>query len=112
MHSRTLNALTTRCLDTVAFENEAKTYTVNWAAFLNTDTISTSTWSTEDSGLTIANEANTTTDASCRLSGDPGRYRAVNKIVTAAGDTFERYVDITIRDNSSGYASDYGLVVG
>lgn len=111
MHSTTLNALQHRMLDFRQEENAAVTYVVNWAAFLDGDTISTSSWSTEDGSLTIANEANTTTTASCRLSGDVGKYRAVNKIVTAAGDTHERYIDLAIRDNTSGYAYDYGLVV-
>ncbi len=110
MHSRTLNALTRDRLRLSQLENEARTYTVNWAAFLDGDDISTSTWSTEDSGLTIANAQNSTTTTSARLSGDVGRYRAVNQITTAAGDTFERYIDVVIRDNSSDYTSDYGLV--
>jgi len=109
MHSRTLNAIQANTLQALQQENAALTYTVNWASVLDTDTISSSTWTTEDSGLTIANAASSTTTTSCRLSGDPGRYRAVNKIVTAAGDTYERYVDITILDNTSGYARDYGF---
>ena len=105
----TLNARNTR-LKAEQHENAAITYTVNYAAELDTDTISTSTWSSEDSGVTIANEANTTTQASCRLSGNIGCYRVVNKIVTAAGDTIERYVDLRIRDNSkSWYSYDYWL---
>jgi len=111
MHSTTVNALQQRRSCFQQEENAAITYTINWAAFLDGDDVSTSTWSTEDGGLTIANEANDTTTASARLSGDPGRYRAVNKVVTAAGDTHERYVDVTIHDNTSGYAYDYGLIV-
>jgi hypothetical protein len=92
-------------------ENAAITYTVNYAAEIDTDTISTSTWSSEDSGVTIANEANTTTQASCRLSGDTGCYRVVNKIVTAGGDTLERFIDLRIRDNTkpSWSSVDYWL---
>ena len=108
MRNVELNALQAQTLMAVAPENAAKTFTVNWAGQLDTDTISTSSWSTEDSSLTIANESNTTTTASARLSGDIGTHRAVNKIVTAAGDTLERYIDLTIEDNSSGYAYDYG----
>lgn len=89
-------------------ENAALLYTLNYAAELDTDTISTSTWNCEDSGLTIANEANTTQTAAARLSGDVGRYRVVNKIVTSGGDTLERYIDLTIRDNTRYYHPDYG----
>lgn len=91
-------------------ENAALTYTVNWAAELDTDTVSSSTWSSEDSGITIANEANTTTETSCRLSGSTGRYRIVNKVVTANGDTIERYVDLSIIDNSKYNWPDLGIL--
>lgn len=110
MHNRTLNALIRKRLEVTQEENSAITYTVNWAPFLDTATVSTSTWTTEDSGLTVANKANNTTEASARFSGDPGHYRAVNQIVDSAGDTHERYLDIYIRDNTSGYQFDYGLV--
>ena len=109
MHSRTLNALSGKSLKYVQEENSNLTYVINWAGLLNADTVSSSTWTTEDTGLTIAGESNTTKTASARLSGDPGRYRAVNKIVTANGDTQERYIDVTIKDNSSGYVTDYGM---
>ena len=89
-------------------EESAQTYTVNWATELDTDTISTSAWSCEDSGLTIANEANTTQSASARLSGDTGRYRIINKIVTASGDTMERYIDLIIMENDKYYSTDWG----
>ena len=89
-------------------EDSAQTYTVNWAAELDTDTISTSTWTAEDSGLIIANESNTTQSASARLSGDTGRYRIINKIVTTAGDTMERYIDLIIMENDLYYSTDWG----
>jgi len=89
------------------YENAAKTYTVNWAAELDTDTISTSTWTAETSGATIASESNTTTTTSARLSGDPGYKVLTNKIVTAAGDTMERQVHLKIHDNSAHFKSDY-----
>lgn len=190
MHNKTLNALIQRAGKFVQAENAEITYTVNWAAYLETGAVSTSTWTAEDSGLTIANTsaepllaatvtnltasgtgirtetANaggagvgdwlaltmdngtveyreitsaspggsntvfsfatplgsqsssgnavsffsslTVRETSARLSGSPGSYRAVNKIVTLDGDTYERYVDLTIKDNSSGYQSDYG----
>lgn len=109
MHSRTLNALSGQCLRYTQAENAALTYVVNWAAILGTETVSSSIWEAEDSGLVIAGESTTTTTTSARLSGDPGRYRAVNRITTSSGDTHERYIDLTVRDNSAGYVDDYGF---
>lgn len=88
-------------------ENAAILRTINWAAELDTDTISTSTWTAEQSGVTIADEANTTTTASARLSGDPGRKVVTNKIVTASGDIKERQILIQVKNNDSDYISDY-----
>ena len=105
-NKRTLNARFNE-LQAKQTEDSAETYTVNWAAELDTDTISTSAWSAEDSGVTIANEANTTTTTSARLSGSPGRYRIINKITTAAGDTMERYLDLIVMENDLWYYPDY-----
>lgn len=88
-------------------ENEAITYTIDYAGLLDTDTISTSTWTAETTGLTVASAASTTTTATARLSGSPGEYLATNKIVTAAGDTREQQVVVNIRDNQSDYINDY-----
>ena len=91
-------------------ENDAITYTINYAAQLNGDTISSSTWSSEDDGVTIANTSNTTLVTSCRLSGDIGRYNVVNKVVTTAGDTIERFIDVIIDDNTRLFTdNDYWL---
>lgn len=100
MPVRTVNALRYSETPFHQSENAALTYTVNWAGVLDTDTISTSTWSCEASSVTIAGEANTTTTASARLSASaPGTYRVVNKIVTAAGDTDERVVVLMVAYN-------------
>ena len=107
-NKKTLNARYTE-LKAEQNENAAITYTINYAAELDTDTVSTSTWSCEDSGITIASESNTTKLTSARLSGDVGQYRIVNKVVTTAGDTIERYVDLIIKDNSKHFYPDYGL---
>ena len=107
---RILNARK-QLLEAQQTENADQTYTVNWATELDTDTISSSDWTSEDNGVTITNKANTTTQASCRLSGDVGRYRVVNKIVTAGGDTMERYINLEIMDNDYyvDTGSDYWL---
>ena len=107
MHNKALNALFQTVGRFTQEENAAITYTVDWTAFLDTDTISSSSWSSEDSGATIANEANTTQQASVRLSGSIGRFRIINQIITAAGDTYERSIDLRVKDNSSGYTWDY-----
>jgi len=88
-------------------ENEALLRTINWAGELDTDTIDTSTWTAENSGSTIANEANTTTTASARLSGTPGRYLFTNKITTANGNTLEHQIELIVKDNDRVSQSDY-----
>jgi len=89
-------------------ENAAITYTLNWIPRLDGDTIASSTWSSEDSGVTIANEANTTVKASARLSASPGKYLLTNKItLTTSGDTFEQQFQLRVKDNQSGAGNDY-----
>lgn len=104
VNDRVLNA-SRQVLQARQSENAARVYTVNWASELDTDTISTSTWSCEDSNVTIASDSNTTTTAYATISGSIGEYRIVNKIVTAAGETDERYIDLKIMDNTKYYAS-------
>ena len=107
MHNRTLQALE-QCLKVKQSENAAQTYTINYAALLDGETVSTSSWTAETSGITIANQSSTDTTTSARLSADPGRYRVTNQILTSGGDTVERYIDLTVMDNDSGFISDYG----
>lgn len=88
-------------------ENSAITYTVDWGGLLDTDTISTSTWTAETSGITIASAANTTTQATARLSATPGSYLITNKIVTAAGSTREQQIVIRVSNNQDFEQGDY-----
>lgn len=88
-------------------ENSARTYTVNWSSRLDGDTISTSTWTAETTGVTIASEANTNTTASARLSGTPGRYLLTNKVTTSSGDTMETQIILQVKNNDRSLASDY-----
>ncbi len=97
-----LNALSTDRLKAKQSENSVKAYVVNWAGELDTDTISTSTWSSEDN-ITIASESNTNTTASCTVTGRPGFYRVVNTITTAS-ETLERIIELTITPS---YATGY-----
>jgi hypothetical protein len=72
-------------------------YKVDWATWLSTDTISTSSW-TVPTGLTKASESNTTTSATVWVSGGTigTTYEIINTIITAAGRTDYRTVTITI----------------
>jgi hypothetical protein len=72
-------------------------YQVNWATWLGTDTISTSTW-TVTTGLTKDSDTNTTTTATAWLSGGTaGRtYTVTNRIVTAGGRTDERSFQVKV----------------
>lgn len=159
-------------------ENESLIYTINYAAELNGETIASSTWVSEDSGITMVSSAtgthtgladaailtdstanfpdltgvtiSNTTDSSSAIitantlttvtgtlsggtdndwdvsdaytlsyytddktfaliTGSTGRYFIVNKITTSAGETIERYVDITVLENSRYYYDDYGF---
>lgn len=176
---RTLNARNQLLLSKQK-ENESLIYTINYAAELNGVTISSSTWTSEDSGVTLissaagthtgaanaailtdsaatfpslvnvtisnttdgstalitANTLNTVTgtlsggtdndwDASdaytlsyftdettfVKVSGDTGRYFIVNQIITSGGETVERYLDITVLENSRYYFDDYGYYI-
>jgi len=102
---RTLQALSQDRLKAAQNENAELTYSVNWGPQIDTNTISTSTWTSED-GATIASEANTTLTTSATLSGSVGCYRVVNKITTSDGQTDERIIVLTILDNDD-YLRDY-----
>lgn len=72
-------------------------YGIDWSAWLNGDTISTSTW-TVPSGITQASESETTTTATIWLSGGTAGtdYLVTNKIVTHGGRTDERTIKISV----------------
>jgi len=74
-------------------------YLVDWAAYLGTDTIATSTF-TADAGITSTQATNTTTTATVWLSGGSvgQAYKVVNKIVTAAGRTDERTFLLSVQN--------------
>ena len=73
-------------------------YIIDWSEWLDTDTISTSTW-TVPTGLTNVSDSNTTTTATIWLSGGTAgqRYTVSNRIVTAAGRTEDRSITIKVR---------------
>lgn len=74
-------------------------YQINWATWLSTDTIGTSTW-TVPTGITKVSDTNTTTTATIWLSGGTADtdYRLVNRITTANGRTEERSIWVKVRN--------------
>ena len=74
---------------------------LNWADWLETDTITLSEW-TADAELTLSRKQNTTTTTSCYVSGGilNKTYQITNKITTLDGKVDTRYVTIVI-DNQS-----------
>jgi len=74
-------------------------YQVDWSDWLDSDTISTSTW-TVPSGLAEDSASNTTTTATVWLSGGTAgtSYTVVNHIVTAEGREDDRSIIIKCQD--------------
>lgn len=74
---------------------------LNWADWLETDTITLSEW-TADAELILTRKQNTTTTTSCYVSGGilNKTYQITNKITTLDGKVDTRYVTIVI-DNQS-----------
>lgn len=73
-------------------------YTVDWATWLGTDTISTSTWPVVPAGITKDSDTNSTTIATIWLSGGTigETYQLTNRIVTAGGRTDDRTITINV----------------
>ena len=74
-------------------------YTIDWETWLDSDTISTSTW-TVPSGITKASDTNTTTTTTIWLSGGTAgtSYDLLNRVVTAGGRTDDRTITIIVRE--------------
>lgn len=79
--------------------NATLDYTVNWAAFLGVDTISSDSWIVP-AGITSVTETNTTTTSTIWLSGGTlgEKYGLINRIVTAGGRTDDRTIYIRVRE--------------
>lgn len=86
--------------------NAVKDYVNNWASFLGTDTIATSTW-TVPTGITKVSDTNTTTTTTITLSGgtDGQYYTVVNRIVTAGGRTEDETLIFRMLDTQRNYGS-------
>ena len=79
-------------------DDEVLDYAVDWSDWLNSDTISSSSWSS--SAVTIDSDTNSTTTATVWLSGGTSGDidQVTNQIVTAGGRTAERSFNLTIED--------------
>lgn len=73
-------------------------YQIDWSAWLDGDTISTSTW-TVPSGITKDSDSASTTGVTIWLSGgtDGTDYELTNHIITAAGREDDRTITIQVR---------------
>ena len=74
-------------------------YQIDWSSWLGSDTISTSTW-TVPSGITKDSDTASTTTTTIWVSGGTAgtSYELVNRIVTAAGRTDDRTIQINVRE--------------
>lgn len=74
-------------------------YGIDWSAWLDTDAISTSTW-TVPSGITQDSSTSDTTTTTVWLSGGTvgQSYLVTNRITTTAGRTDERTIRIVVAD--------------
>jgi hypothetical protein len=76
-------------------------YLLDWSAVLaqvGGDTITASTWTTTDPGLTIATSSHTTTTTTVWLSGGtPPLSSVVNHIISASGLNMSQTIHLKIR---------------
>jgi hypothetical protein len=79
--------------------NAVLDYVVNWATFLDVDTIASDSWIVP-SGITSVLETNTTTTSTIWLSGGTlnSKYRLTNRVVTAGGRTDDRSIYVLVKD--------------
>lgn len=74
-------------------------YTIDWAAWLDDDTISESTWEAAD-GIDVDSDTATTTTTTVWLSGGTlgDTYDITNHIVTAAGREDDRTFKVKVTE--------------
>jgi hypothetical protein len=77
--------------------SEVIKYELDWTAWLEGDTISTSSW-TVDAGISKDSDGKTSVIAHIVVSGGSAYaiYRATNTIVTAGGFTYQRSILISV----------------
>jgi hypothetical protein len=74
-------------------------YQIDWSTWLDTDTISASTW-TVPTGLTLYSQSNTATAAIVWLEGGTAgeEYMVTNQITTAGGRVDQRSFKVVVRE--------------
>jgi hypothetical protein len=74
-------------------------YSIDWSDWLDTDEISTSTW-TVPTGITKTSESNTTTVATIWLSGGTAgtTYTLLDRITTTGGRTMDQTFKIYVKE--------------
>lgn len=79
--------------------NAVLDYQNDWAAWLDGDTITTSTWSVP-AGITKDSDSHTTTTTTVWLSGGTAgsEYHCINHVVTAAGREDDRTITIRVQE--------------
>lgn len=72
-------------------------FAIDWSLWLDEDSISNSTWSTDD-GITIDSDTETDTVATVWLSGgtEGSVYSVVNQITTTLGRIAERTIEVRV----------------
>ncbi len=72
-------------------------YQIDWSIWLDSDTISSSSWVAED-GITIDGDTNTATATTIWLSGGTlgVQYLVTNRITTTGGRTDDRSITIVV----------------
>ena len=90
----------------VKYKDEVLDYVMDYTKYLSnsgSDTISTSSWTEDSGGITIDSDTNTTKKATVWLSGgtDGNTYVVENTIVTAAGRTVKRALNIHVIEMST-----------
>lgn len=77
-----------------------KDYSRDWADWLGTDTIASSSWSADDTGISVESSTHTDKTTTVWLSGGVvGKtYRVVNTIVTTGGRTEVKSIKINVKE--------------
>lgn len=70
-------------------EDSVESHTMDWARYLGSDTIASSSWSTTG-GIATSGASNTTTTTTVTITGTDGA--ATNTVVTAASRTYLRTI--------------------
>ena len=95
----TLEALQQETLKYSIGNDSRETLRVNWAGLLDAEEIALSSWSVDDARLTIHAASYNTDSSSVTVSGQIGKYRLTNKIISSDDDVRERHIDLYVVDS-------------